>query len=140
MIFAVGLFSIFEAIIPSYLSYGNRMIYYIAKIVITTILIVLISEISKRSTLVGSILASIPLMSVLAMTWLYVDTGDNAKVIELSTSIFWLVIPSLTLFISLPLLIKKGIGFYPSMAMSMALTIIAYYLMILILGKFGIKL
>ncbi len=116
------------------------MIYYIAKIVITTILIVLISEISKRSTLVGSILASIPLMSVLAMTWLYVDTGDNAKVIELSTSIFWLVIPSLTLFISLPLLIKKGIGFYPSMAMSMALTIIAYYLMILILGKFGIKL
>jgi hypothetical protein len=116
------------------------MIYYIAKIVITTILIILISEISKRSTLVGSILASIPLMSVLAMTWLYVDTGDNAKVIELSTSIFWLVIPSLTLFISLPLLIKKGIGFYPSMAMSMTLTIVAYYLMILILGKFGIKL
>ena len=116
------------------------MIYYIAKIVITTILIVLISEISKRSTLVGSILASIPLMSVLAMTWLYVDTGSNAKVIELSTSIFWLVIPSLTLFISLPLLIKKGIGFYPSMAMSMTLTIIAYYLMILILEKFTIKL
>lgn len=116
------------------------MIYYIAKIVITTALIVLISEISKRSTLVGSVLASIPLMSVLAMTWLYVDTGDNAKVIQLSTSIFWLVIPSLTLFISLPLLIKKGIGFYPSMAMSMTFTIIAYYLIILILGKFGIKL
>ena len=116
------------------------MIYYIAKIVITTILIVLISEISKRSTLIGSILASIPLMSVLAMTWLYVDTGDNTKVIELSTGIFWLVIPSLTLFISLPLLIKKGIGFYPSMAMSMILTIIAYYLMILVLAKFGIKL
>lgn len=114
--------------------------YYIAKIIITTLLIVLISEISKRSTLIGSILASIPLMSVLAMTWLYVDTGDNGKVIELSTSIFWLVIPSLTLFVSLPLLIKKGFGFYPSMAISIVSTIIAYYLMILILEKFGIRL
>ncbi len=116
------------------------MIYYIAKIIITTILIVLISEIAKRSSLIGSILASIPLISILAMTWLYVDTGDNERVIALSTGIFWLVIPSLTLFVSLPLLMKKGIGFYPSMAISIALTLIAYYVMILILGKFGIKL
>ncbi|MDD4854544.1 MAG: DUF3147 family protein [Sulfuricurvum sp.] len=114
--------------------------YYLAKLIITTLLVVLIAEISKRSSLIGSILASIPLMSVLAMTWLYIDTGDNEKVLELSTSIFWLVIPSLTLFISLPLLIKKGFGFYSSMAISIASTIIAYYLMILILGKFGIKL
>lgn len=103
-------------------------------------LVVLISEISKRSTLVGSILASIPLVSVLAMIWLYIDTENTKKITELSYSIFWLVLPSLTLFVSLPLLLKKGLSFYLSMSLSMILTILAYYLMILVLGKFGIKL
>lgn len=116
------------------------MYYYILKIIITTVLIVLISEISKRSTLIGSILASIPLVSVLAMVWLYIDTENTKKIAELSTSIFWLVIPSLTLFISLPILLKKGLSFYISITLSMILTILAYYFMIIILGKLGIKL
>ncbi|MDD5406699.1 MAG: DUF3147 family protein [Sulfurovaceae bacterium] len=116
------------------------MIYYLTKIIITTILIVIISEISKRNTLIGSILASIPLVSVLAMIWLYVDTNNSTKVIELSNSIMVLIIPSLTLFIALPILIKKGFSFYPSLLISIILTIFAYYLIILISEKLGIKL
>ena len=53
------------------------MLYYATKVIITALLIVLISEISKRSTLAGSILASIPLVSVLAMMWLYIDTQNS---------------------------------------------------------------
>lgn len=64
------------------------MTYYILKIVITTFLIVLISEIAKRSSLMGAILASVPLVSVLAMIWLYIDTKDIAKISTLSSSIF----------------------------------------------------
>jgi len=120
--------------------YGLGMFYYIVKIVLTTILIVVISEISKRNTFIGSILASIPLLSVLAMTWLYIDTGDNNKIIELSTAVFWLVIPSLTLFISLPVFLKNGIGFYMSMTISILLTILSYYGMVFLLEKFSIKL
>jgi hypothetical protein len=116
------------------------MYYYIVKIITTTLLIVAVSEIAKRSTLIGSILASIPLVSVLAMIWLYVDTGDTQKVTELSHSIFWLVIPSLTLFLSLMLMLKRGVDFYPAMALSIVLTVLAYYLMIALLEKFGIKL
>ena len=116
------------------------MVYYIFKIVITTILIVVISEVSKRSSLLGSILASIPLVSVLAMIWLYVDTKDIERISALSTSIFWLVIPSLSLFISVPILLKKEIGFYPSMWIAITITVICYYLMIHVLGKFGISL
>lgn len=114
--------------------------YYILKIVVTTILIVVISEISKRSSLLGSILASIPLVSVLAMIWLYVDTKDIQKISDLSSSIFWLVIPSLALFISLPILLKKEIDFYLSMGISIGITICCYYLMIAILSKLGISL
>jgi hypothetical protein len=114
--------------------------YYLLKIVVTTLIIVIISEISKRSSLMGSILASIPLISVLAMTWLYIDTRDVAKVVDLSHSILWLIVPSLTLFVALPVLIKKGIGFFPSMALSILLTVLAYYAMIYAAGKLGYRL
>ncbi|HEY5683241.1 MAG TPA: DUF3147 family protein [Sulfuricaulis sp.] len=114
--------------------------YYIIKIAITTILIVLISEIAKRSSFAGAILASIPLISVLAMIWLYIDTKDVSKVSALSSSVFWLVLPSLMLFIALPLLLKNGFDFYVSMIVSLGLTVFSYWLMILVLGHFGIEL
>ena len=116
------------------------MAYYALKIVITTLLIVLISEIAKRSSFVGAILASVPLVSVLAMLWLYIDTKNISKVSELSSSIFWLVLPSLTLFITLPLLLKQGINFYLSISLSTGITIFSYWLMISVLNHFGIKL
>ncbi len=116
------------------------MAYYTLKIIITTILIVAISEISKRSTFVGAILASVPLVSVLAMIWLYVDTKDILKVSALSASVFWLVLPSLTLFVSLPILLKQNINFYLSISISIFVTILSYWLMISVLSRFGIKL
>ncbi len=116
------------------------MAWYITKLIITAVLIVVISEISRRSSLIGAILASIPLVSVLAMLWLYIDTNDAGKVSALATSIFWLVIPSLALFISLPLLLKQGINFYLGMGISITITIICYFLMITVLNHYGIKL
>jgi len=116
------------------------MLYNLIKVVISAIIIALISEISKRSSLMGAILASLPLVSILAMIWLYIDTRNVQKISELSTGIFWLVIPSLVLFIALPVLLKRGFNFYLSLGVSSALTVIAYFLMIFVLKKFGIKL
>ena len=119
---------------------GNNLAYYITKLIITALLIVLISEISKRSSLAGALLAAIPLVSILAMTWMYVDTNSSSNAVEFSNRIVWLIAPSMTLFIIFPILIKKGLGFYPSMGISIVMTIFAYYSVIFILGKFGIKL
>lgn len=116
------------------------MTYYIVKLVITSLLIVLISEISKRYSLAGALLAAIPLVSILAMTWMYVDTGNSQSAVEFSQRIVWLIAPSITLFLLFPLLIKKGLGFYPSMFIAVSMTIVAYYSVIFILGKFGVKL
>ena len=118
----------------------QTMAYYIVKVVISAILIVIISEISKRSSLVGAILASVPLVSVLAMVWLYIDTRDIDRITGLASGIFWLVLPSLALFISLPLLLKQGINFYLSMTLSILITIVCYWLMITILDQVGIEL
>ena len=116
------------------------MTYYLVKIVITTILIVVISEVAKRSTFVGAILASVPLISVLAMIWLYIDTKDVTKVSSLSIGVFWLVIPSLALFLALPLLLKQGLNFYLSISISIGLTVGCYWIMVSALDHFGIEL
>lgn len=114
--------------------------YYVVKVVVTTLLIVAISEVSKRSSLIGAVLASVPLVSVLAMLWLYIDTKDIEKVSSLSSSIFWLVLPSLVLFIVLPLLLQMGWGFYLSLATSIAATVVSYFVMVAALNHFGIRL
>lgn len=114
--------------------------YYLLKVIISAILIVLISEMSKKSSLFGAIVASLPIISILAFIWLYVDTKSIDEISRLSTSIFWLVIPSLVLFISLPLFLNYGIGFYGSLFFSMVLTVISYYIMITLLEKFGVNL
>ena len=108
------------------------------KIAVTAVLVVAISEVAKRSSLLGAVLASIPLTSVLAMVWLYADTGDAEKVAELATGIFWLVLPSLVLFIALPLLLRAGWDFTPSLLAASALTVACYFLMLAILKRFGI--
>ena len=118
----------------------QSMAYYIVKVVISAILIVIISEISKRSSLAGAILASVPLVSVLAMVWLYIDTRDIERISGLASGIFWLVLPSLALFISLPLLLKQGINFYLSMTLSILITVVCYWLMVTILDHAGIEL
>ena len=115
------------------------MVYYLIKIIITTLLIVAISEIAKHSSFIGALLASIPLISVLAIMWLYIDTKDVTKVINLTTGIFWLVLPSLALFITLPLLLKQSNDFYLSITISILVTIGCYWLMVTVLHHCGIK-
>jgi len=111
---------------------------YALKIIISAILIVAIAEVAKRSSMLGALLASLPVTSILAFIFLYVDSKEVAKVSALSMDIFWLVIPSLTLFIVLPLLLKKGMNFYLSLALACALTIVSYTVMVSILKRTGI--
>ena len=116
------------------------MSFYLIKIAITTILVVAITEIAKRNTFAGALVASVPLISLLAIIWLYIETNNTDRIIALSSSIFWLVIPSLVLFIALPILLKLGVHFYMSLGISVVLTIAAYWLIIFVANHYGIKL
>lgn len=115
------------------------MIYYIIKVLLSSVTIVAVSEISKRSTLLGSIIASVPLVSLLAFIWMYIDTKDTAKIAELSQGIFWLVIPSLLFFILFPVLLKKNVEFWLSLGISLTLMVIGYFVMLFVLKKAGIN-
>ncbi|HEX9881943.1 MAG TPA: DUF3147 family protein [Hyphomicrobium sp.] len=110
----------------------------VLKVVITALVVVAIAEVAKRSTFVAAIVASLPLTSLLAMIWLYADTGDTHKVADLAGGIFWLVLPSLALFIALPLMLRAGWSFGISLLAASALTVACYFAMIALLKRFGI--
>lgn len=83
-----------------------------------------IIEIAKRSGLWGGALTSIPLISLLVFVWLYAETRDTDKVVQLSMSIFWLVLATLLLFLVLPFFIKRGLDFYTCLDVGVVLTAI----------------
>ena len=115
------------------------MLYYTIKILLSSLIIVAVSEIAKRSSLLGAALASLPLTSLLAFVWLYLDTGDVQTVASLSSDIFWLVLPSLALFLVLPLLLKMGWGFWLSLAAAMLVTAACYGVMLLLFKQFSVQ-
>jgi hypothetical protein len=115
------------------------MWHYVVKVALTAAVVVAVSEVAKRSTFWSAALASLPLTSLLAFVWLYLDTGDLPRVAQLSHSILWLVIPSLTLFIVLPVLLRTGSTFWLSLALACIATAVAYLAMVWCLNRFGIR-
>jgi hypothetical protein len=116
------------------------MLYYAFKVGISAIVIVAITEIAKRSTGFAALLAAIPLTSLLAFMWMHFEGVDSVRIADLSGQIFWLVLPSLVLFLLLPLLIRLGLEFWLSLAISVAATAACYLAMLPLLRKFGVQL
>lgn len=116
------------------------MLYYALKVAISAIVIVAITEIAKRSSGFAALVAALPLTSLLAFVWLHVDGVESVRIAGLSNQIFWLVLPSLILFLVLPLLLKHGVGFWLSLAISISATAVCYIAMLPLLRKLGVQL
>ncbi len=84
--------------------------------------------------------ASLPLISILGMLWLWRDTKDIERMAQHAEGTFWYVLPSLPMFLLIPLLLRKGVGFYPALLAGCGLTIVLYLAMTWIGPRFGLKL
>lgn len=113
------------------------MFYYVLKVVISALLIVAISEIAKRSTGFAALVASLPLTSLLAFVWLHMEASPPERIAELSSQIFWFVLPSLLLFLLLPFLLRHGLGFWLSLGLSIAATAGSYVALLPLLRRMG---
>lgn len=113
---------------------------YPIKVAVTAVVVVAVAEVAKRSSFWGAVLASLPLTSLLAFTWLYLDTGNGEAVATLASSIFWLVLPSLPLFLVLAALLRSGWAFWPSLGAACVVTIAAYFVLVFALGRFNVRL
>ena len=111
--------------------------FLLVKTVASALIVVSVSELAKRSSFAGALLASLPLISILSFTWLYLDTRDVEQVARLSEQIVWLVIPSLLLFVVLPPLLRHGVTFPVAMALASAATVLAYFLVVFLMGRFS---
>jgi hypothetical protein len=116
------------------------MLYLIAKALLSGVIIAAVSEIARRSPAYGALILSLPLISILSMLWLWRDTGDNERIAALAQGTFWLVLPTLPLFLVLPALLRHGVGFWAALAASCVLTVGLYLLTVWLLPKFGISL
>jgi hypothetical protein len=108
------------------------------KIVLTALIIFAVAQVSERNTLLAAVLASIPLVSVLAMMWMNFDGAPSDEIVKFSKGIVWLIIPSLLLFIIMPMLIERGWEFYPALGVGLASTLVGYFLMVQIIEKYGL--
>ena len=100
--------------------------------------IVAASELAKRTTVFGALVISLPLASIMSMTWLYNDTKDKAQVADFAESILWLVIPSMVLFLILPVLLRRDWEFEYAMAIGIILTVIAYAVGVVLAKSVGV--
>lgn len=116
------------------------MFYLAVKAGLSGLLAALVSEIAKRSPAFGALVASLPLISIMAVIWLWRDTGDTERIAAHMQATFWYVLPSLPMFLVMPALLRASVGFWPSLLASCALTVALYFLTVWALGKFGIAL
>jgi hypothetical protein len=116
------------------------MLYLIIKAALSGIIVAAVSEVARRYPGWGGLVASLPLTSLLAMVWLFRDTHDPERVAELSVSTFWFFLPSVPLFVALPLMIRSGLGFWPSMALAVAGTLALYAAWFWAAPRLGIRL
>ncbi|MCW6530071.1 DUF3147 family protein [Sphingomonas sp. MMSM20] len=116
------------------------MLYLALKAAISGILIAIASTLAKRYPGLGALIASLPLVSVLGMMWLWHDRPDAENMAAHAGATFWYVLPSLPMFLLIPLLLRHGIGFWVALVAGCALTIALYAAMTWLGPRFGLQL
>jgi hypothetical protein len=98
----------------------------ILRAAISGVIVVAASELARRSSLLGAVLVSLPLTSLLAIVWLYRDTRDPDEISAFAWSVLWIIPPSLAFCVVLPLALGRGLPFGPALALACAVTVAAY--------------
>ncbi len=115
------------------------MAWLVTKYLITAAVVVLVSEVAKRSDRLGGLLAALPLVTVLALIWLYVERQSQVKIANHAWYTFWYVVPTLPMFLAFPMLLPR-LGFWPTLLACVVITVVCFWLFALLVRRFGIEL
>lgn len=116
------------------------MLYLVIKAGLSGVIIALVSEVAGKYPGFGALIASLPLISILGMIWLWRDTGDAVRMAAHAEATFWFVLPSLPMFLLVPVMLRNGFGFWISLATGCVLTVGLYMLMAGVGPKLGLRL
>jgi uncharacterized membrane protein (GlpM family) len=118
---------------------GDIVNWLVTKYLITAAVVVLVSEAAKRSDKLGGFVAALPLVTVLALTWLYVETQPAEKIANHAWYTFWYVVPTLPMFLAFPYLLPR-LGFWLTLLASVAITVVCFGLFALVVRHIGVEL
>jgi hypothetical protein len=116
------------------------MLYLTIKAALSGVIIAIVSEVARKYPGFGALIASLPLVSILGMIWLWRDTGDTLRLADHAQATFWFVLPSLPMFLLVPLMLKRGVGFWPALAAGCVLTVLLYGTTTWALTRAGVRL
>ena len=114
--------------------------WFILKAALSGLIVATVSTVAKRYPGFGALIASLPLVSVLGMIWLWHDKPDAQNMAAHAQATFWFVLPSLPMFLLIPVMLRAGVPFWVSLLAGCALTIALYLLMTWIAPRFGLRL
>ncbi|WP_207886618.1 DUF3147 family protein [Pseudomonas sp. 30_B] len=115
------------------------MAWIITKYFLTAGIVVLVSELAKRSDKLGGLVAALPLVTVLTLIWLYIEQQSQEKIANHAWYTFWYVVPTLPMFLAFPLLLPR-LGFWPTLIACIVITMACFGLFALFVRRFGIEL
>lgn len=115
------------------------MTWVVTKYLITAAMVVLVSEVAKRSDKVGGLVAALPLVTVLTLIWLYLENQPQAKIANHAWYTFWYVIPTLPMFLAFPMLLPRA-GFWPTLLICAVISTLCFVLFAWVLRRYGIEL
>jgi hypothetical protein len=116
------------------------MLYLLIKALLSGFIIMVVSEVARRSPGFGALIVSLPLVSLVAILWLWGDTHDPERIAAHAEATFWYVLPSLPTFLALPWMLRHGMGFWVSLGAGCLLTITLYGGAVLLAARFGVRL
>lgn len=116
------------------------MIMLITKYAVTALVIVLVSELAKRSDKLGALISSLPFVTIMVMIWLYLEKQGSQKIGNHAYYTFWYVIPTLPMFLVMPWLMAKGLNFWLALVICAVITAICFLLTAILAKRFGVNL
>ena len=116
------------------------MFYLILKSAISGIIVATVSEVAKRHPGFGGLVASLPLVSVLGMMWLWRDTHDPGRIVAQALGTLVFVLPSLPMFALIPLLMRRGLMFWPALLAGCLTTMVLYAATVWAAQRLGMRL
>jgi hypothetical protein len=116
------------------------MLYLLIKAAISGVIVAIVSEVAKRYPGFGALIASLPLVSVLGMIWLWRDKPDVPNMAAHVEATFWFVLPSLPMFLLIPAMLRQGYGFWVALVAGCMLTMVLYGIMVWAGPRLGLRL
>ncbi len=115
------------------------MAWIISKYALTALMVVLVSELAKRSDKLGALLAALPLITILSLIWLHLENQSAEKIANHAWYTFWYVVPTLPMFLAFPLLLPR-LGFWPALLACLVISAVSFGVFALLVKRAGIQL